>query len=254
MLDEKGAKNLFDNIMNLWVLPEIERRRKNDQISGQYILSKAQVVFNPKSESIVVRLNEEVKASATAKIKKGVSKRKGEPVYEGEIEEIQDIKLTEEDDPDSGHVTMMQFRGNWIIHFNFRYYKSRLQYFLRAAEEFLLSARTNKKENLTRPFIDNIFSAIEMMAVCQLYNRAGNKFQKKRSHRLVQRKYNDVTRLGNFKPEYKEVLNKLAGLRDGARYIKRDFKLSDKDAEEYLSVAEDMMEYTKRFVGVSSKS
>lgn len=65
----------------------------------------------------------------------------------------------------------------------------------------------------------------------------------KSTHRCIQLKYNKYVDIGNAKPEFKTTLNKLAGLRDSARYLKADFKLSDGEGKQYLDVASEMIAY-----------
>ena len=74
-LDEAGVSNLFNHVMEIWVNPEIERRKRDGRIAENYSIDRIQVV-TPPGEVPFVRFNEEVKAIITAKTKPGVKKEK----------------------------------------------------------------------------------------------------------------------------------------------------------------------------------
>jgi len=246
-LDEEGAKNLFNSVMNLWIHPEIEKRKKYGKIVDNFILTRAQVILNPKTNSTEVRLNKEVKAIIIGVAKRAIKVNEEFPLEDG-LKEIKEIQLTDRDDPDVGHLTMLQFQGNWIIHFDFRYFKTKLKEFLQAAKEFLEISKISLEKKVIRSFVDNLFSCVELLATCQIYNMAGKDFEKKRKHRNIQMKYNSFVKIGNFKPEYKDTLNKLSDLRNNARYLQNKFVLNDEDAKKFLKIVEDMMDYTNKII------
>ena len=120
-LDEQASKNAFQDILRVWIYPEIDKRLKNGRLTKDFILTKAQVLLSPDKRNSEVRLNEEVKARITATFK-GKHKEPGELVFESKLgDQISDIELTDNDDPNSAHVTMLLFKGRWVFHFDFRY-------------------------------------------------------------------------------------------------------------------------------------
>ena len=91
--DQETANNLFNHVMEIWVNPEIERRRNEGTIPKEYEIERIQIVMKP-DDVPTVRFNEEVKVMAIARLKPGVKKNIiGEPVHYDEIEKI--IKYTE---------------------------------------------------------------------------------------------------------------------------------------------------------------
>ena len=74
-------------------------------------LRRAQIIFYPDDSRPKVRINEEVKALAYVNFEPQFSKEIGDWVYEREIKDVEEIKLTEEDDPDCAHITFLRF-GN----------------------------------------------------------------------------------------------------------------------------------------------
>lgn len=244
-LDNGGAQNLFNHILELWINPEIKRRKEKGIIDEKFALYGAQVILNPKINKTEIRLNKEVKAQLVGVAKRAIKVDESAPL-EDMIKEIRNIRLTDHDDPDVGHVTMLQFQGNWNIYFDFRYYKSKIKEIFEAGKEFFDIAKYSLERKKNRTFVDNLYSAIELFAICQIYNMAGSDFQKKRKHKEIQKKYNAFVKIGNFKPEYKDALNNLNELRLSARYVKKSFSLNETQASDLLKIGNDMLRFTEK--------
>ena len=113
-LSEEAGSILFKQTMDIWITPEVKRRQEAGKLEVPLNLRAAQVVFCPDTTSTQVRINSEVKAIAQMKLKPGISKKAGEGVFDNEVDGIGHIKLTEEDDPDCGHITLIYFNGEWV--------------------------------------------------------------------------------------------------------------------------------------------
>jgi len=248
MLDEEGGKILFNQLMEIWFLPEIKKRREEGKIKGKFVLNSAQVILNPKISKNEIRLNREIKALVIGVARRKIEVNEIAPLGDM-IKEIREVRLTDHDDPDVGHVTMFIFKGNWIIHFDFRYYKIKIKEIFDAALEFFEMAKISFSQKKNRPFVDNLFSAVELLSTCQIYNMAGKNFHEKRKHKEIQRKYNAFVKIGNFKPEYKDALNNLSELRLAARYVKKKFELDQVKADNLMKIVNDMLEFTKKRIG-----
>ena len=161
-LDEEASKQTFRDVMRIWIDPEIQRRTNNGLLSKAFVLERAQVLLNPDKKSSQVRLNEEVKAEIIAKFK-GKHKEPNEPVFEHEIDEISEIRLTDSDDPNFAHVTMLTFRGRWVFHIDFRYNKLEAQKRYDIAKEFYEIAKVCYDKKYWRPFADTLFSSSELL-------------------------------------------------------------------------------------------
>lgn len=248
ILGEDGVQNTFNNIMSLWILPEIESRKKDGRLSEQFTLNRAQVVFDPDKKERIVRLNDEVLAIAKAKLKAGTKKAYNDPVYESEIGGIISISLTDRDSPDASHVTFLHFKNAWIMHMDFRQHKGKAKERYESALQFLKAATLSFENKLERPFIDNLFSAVELLATSQLLCMSESEYVKKQSHPSTNMKYNFYVKIGNAKPEFATVLNKLWSLTDPARYCNSALTFDWKDGEKYLQTAEEMVAHTRKFI------
>lgn len=114
------SRKVFEQLMDIFIAPEVKRRQETGELDKPLQLKAAQVIFFPDGRKPKVRINSEVKAIAKIKLKPGISKRAGEYISEHEIEGLEKLNLTE-DDPDCGHVTLLQIDDRWTITFDFRY-------------------------------------------------------------------------------------------------------------------------------------
>ncbi|MCP8309782.1 MAG: HEPN domain-containing protein [archaeon] len=244
MLSEEGSRNLFQKIMDIWILPEIERRKQNRVLPEGFELWAAQILFHLDWSANKIRLNDEVRAIAKCKLEKGICKKKDELIYRNEIESIKELILSDKDDPNAAHVTLVRLRNEWYIFLDFRYNRGRAKKCLTTAEEFYNAAKLAYGNDLLHPFIDNLFSATELLATAQLLIIPDRDYSKKQTHKSTQLKYSAFVNIGNYKVDYKNNLNKLSGLRSCARYLKESFQISRKDAEDYLTITEDMIKFT----------
>jgi hypothetical protein len=246
MLDEQTSKHIFEEIMRVWIYPEIDRRTKNKIISDKFLLDKAQVLLNPNNATADIRLNDEVKAEAIGRLKPGIQKKYLEPVYEDELQdEILKIRLTDKDDPNSAHVTMLRFKGKWVIHFDFRYNKAEAKKRYEAAREFYEVAEISYHSKYWRPFVDNLFSSAELFVTSQLLVLS---LIKRMTHNSIQIQYNSFIDIGNYKVEHKQIFNKLRGLRDAGRYFNQQFTIDYNDGKDMLLTVKNLGDYTKQAI------
>lgn len=168
-------------------------------------------------------------------------------MFENELQDkISKIRLTDEDDPNSAHVTMLYFKGKWVFHVDFRYNKSEAKKRYEAGKEFYELAKTSYSNGYWRAFVDNLFSSAELFVTSQLLVLS---LIKKMRHKSIQMEYNSFINMGNQKVEHKKVFNKLSGLRTAGRYFNQSFTLTSDDAKEMLRTVEDLAEYTKKVIG-----
>lgn len=245
-LSEKAGSGLFKQAMDVWITPEIIKRQEAGKLEVPIRLVAAQVVFFPDGRATQVRINSEVKAIAQMKLKPGISKQPGEGIFSNEVDGIGHIKLTDEDDPDCGHITIVYFNDQWILYFDLRYNKAFSLKHVESAEQFYKAAEFSFNQKYWNPFGDNLFSAAELAVKSLLLSTPDADFKKKTSHASIQTKFNKFARLGNFKPEYRDTFNKLSGSRTHARYLGGNISFSEDEALKLLIVVEDPIKDARR--------
>ena len=203
----------------------------------------------PDERQPLVRLNDEVRAKARVSFKKGILKKPNEPVYEKEIKKIEHVVLGPDDNPDCGYIFLYFYGTTALMFFDFRRNKALAQQHIQRAKDFLKVASQSWQDGNLAPCIDNLFNAAELSAKAALlvmydYPRS---LRLKSSHRAIHIRYNQYANLGKVMPRYKETYNKLAGLRDAARYLRGNLpELIDSDVREMLEVVKGMIEDAER--------
>jgi len=228
--------------MDLFIAPEIKRRQENGELPTPFELKAAQIVFFPDNRKPEVRINSEIKAIGKVKLKAGVSKKKGDPIHEHEVEGLKEINLTEEDDPDCAHATLIRLADAWIISFDFRHNKGLSKKHVETAKQFYECAEFSLGRKNWTSFVDNLFSAAELVVKSVLLSFPDPIFRKKATHKGIHYKYNRFADLGNVKPAFRETFNKLYNWRACARYIKKNITISEDEARKLLNIVKEMIE------------
>jgi uncharacterized protein (UPF0332 family) len=239
------GQRLLDQLMNLFVYPEIARRQNAGEIEKPLNLRSAQILFFPDHRKPLVRINSEIRAIGKVKLRKSVSKEKGDPIREGEIENLDEINRPDEDYPDCGHATLIRIRDRWTIAFDFRVNKSLARKHLAVAHEFLRSAESCLRSKGWHPFFDNLFSAAELSVRSILLTMQ----DQTQTHRGVSIRFNRFADLGNVDPEYKKTFNRLYGARDRARYLKGDIAIPEEEAHSMLHDVKGLIQRASILVG-----
>jgi len=236
-IDAEMAERVVEQAHDFWIGPEIERRRAAGELPGNFALYGAQVIFGMDEGPPEVRLNEEVKAVAEVTAVRAIAK--GEPVTEGDIAGYENILLTDAD-PDAGHITIVAYKGGWVLAFDFRRNASRIAEHSKVAEEFLIAAASACDEGRARVFVDNLFSATELMAKGMLIWQPDRSLLDSKTHRYIKGRFNREGKLSNVDGRFVDLLNRLANLRERARYLAGTFALSDAEMSQMLTVATEM--------------
>lgn len=224
----------------LFIEPELERRRNAGVLSDAFQLLAVQVVFHAGGPA-EVRFNEEVNGHAEVRASRGFDR--GEEVTFDDLEEIEGFTLTDEE-PDAAHITMFRLRSGWTIHADFRFNATRVANHTAAAQEFLDSAAENVSQGRLRPFVEDIFAAVELMATCELLFIADQDVLRSRRsrHRHVSSQYNRMGKFGTVEQRFVRLHNRADGLRRSARYLHASLSLGEEEAREMLGTAREMME------------
>lgn len=238
MEDDFGRK-VIEQAFNLWINPEIERRREAGRLPDDFDLYAVQVIMNVDTDAPEVRLNDEVRAALKVRATRDIEK--GQALKPGDFDHIEAIELTELD-PNAGHFTMLRHEGSWYLNFDFRYNAARISEHIAAAREFLDCSAFSLEKRQTRAFIENLFSAAELMAKGLLLVLPDKSILGSKTHKIVSSRFNSWSKLGNTDPRYVKLLNRLSLLRSPARYLRKDLKLAPDEAKGMLAVAEEMFE------------
>jgi uncharacterized protein (UPF0332 family) len=239
--DDETKQRVFQQVIDIFVNPEIERRKKINKLHSDFKLEKIQVIFPPNKKPFV-RFNNEVKAVIRCKVNKSI--KKGDLVYDKDIDEIESIELAK-GDLDYGHFTLLFFRGNWIISFDFIYNKNKIDEHIQASKEFYESAKENLKKERLRPFFENAFASAELFTKALILSLAQK--ENKRQHEYRKKFLEDWANLGNVKSEFSTTLSKLYSLRSSARYLSSN-DYQKKETKPILLILEEMIKFSEELI------
>jgi len=227
---------LFSQALELWVQPEITRRQELGQLPAGFVLRAAQVIMTHDHPRVTVRLNDEVKVVLQVEATRAIDR--GEPITEDDFSEVHGMTLTDAD-PDAGHLTIVRLHGGYVLGFDFRYNAGRIREHLRVARQFLDVARHALQEGHSEAVIDNLFSGVELLAKGALLMHLPE-VTTSRTHGFIQSAYNKWSSLGNVDTEYSQLLNRLAHLRNPARYLRGHLATKSDDLLAMANTAERM--------------
>jgi hypothetical protein len=240
-MNEEIGQKVFQQVMNIWIIPEIERRKNLGRIDKKFILRGAQIVFSLDWKFPKIRINEEVKAIIEGKPTRDI--KKGEAVYEKDLEMIGNIKLTD-DDSNCGHITVLRFKDSWIVSFDAHYNQKIRKEYLDASKDFYESAIENLNKKRLRVFYDNAFSSAELCAISILLSWSNKKIinNKRHNQRIEIFKSSE-----GKKDDYSILLKKLNGIRKSARYLSNtSFKYEN--PERIKITLKEMINFAEKFL------
>lgn len=224
-LDDATANRTLQNVVELFIVPEIQRRHNAGAIPTlPSPLWAAQVILPGDGSEAVVRLNEEIRGGAALVVKPGVSTEAGAQITLQDIVAIERIELSEPEDLNAGHITVMWFGEYVFLAFDFRRNKEVAGKLAKAASEFFDLARYAKEEKKSwSGFVDNLYSTLELSIKAYLWTSAwGLDFRPKMHHVEIAQAFRRFPIGLNQMSSTNEVLEKLRTERKAARYLHKE--------------------------------
>lgn len=232
------ADNLFDQVLSIWVNPEIERRNRAGLIDNKFVFWAAQVIMDPSGPE-KIRLNEE--ARGIFKLQNMADDSTVSPAtFHTVTGEIREFTLEKDDCPNAGHITLIRHLKGFFIAFDFLYNAAVIADHVTTAQEFFDEAKAALSSNHIKACVANLHIAVELTAKSLLLLHPDKSLMTSKKHRYVLSKYNEYSKQGNTEQRFAQLLNNLANLRNTARYPNGSFSVTQQQAEQMLEVAIEM--------------
>ena len=215
-LDPKAIQNFVQSISITFIIPEIERRKKEGLVDGNYFPEKIQIIFTIDGFK-EIRFDGEVRALIVT--------NKGEATVNDNfnVEGLSIEKLDRvEDETEFGHVTLVHIRDLWMIAFDFRYGIRASQNNYKIGKEFLDAARYCYENKNYRAMCANLYISAENFAKARFFLRPDSDLRKTKKHEAIAAKVNihyKSTKIINS--EYRETFNYLKDNYDKCRFGER---------------------------------
>jgi len=234
-------ERFFQQMMDLFIGPEIRCRKSKGTVGEDFSLRAAQILFYVDGRAAEVRLNSEVEVEGEARLRLSCSFEPGEAIPVEDIEGIT-LSLPESVDPNCGHATFVRLgRSRWALAFDFRYNKALANQHLDLAEEFYATAALAREQGHTSACIDNLFSACELTVKAMLLGIRPAEIDRRTSHRAIGIGVNRFANAGMVSVDHSSAFNRLTGLRRNARYLDNDRKVDSQLIDELLSTVAEMV-------------
>lgn len=244
--DQSFADGLMQMLHEMYLAPEIERRRAAGRLPEGFVGVRAVQVILNRGQLPDVRIDDEVLVKVNFKPKPGRRITVGAPAVWSDIEKIEGLELTDAD-PNAGHFTAILLPDGWTLSWHFQYDRERAADHVGAAREFLDTASSALRGHRLRAFVDNLFSAVELMAKALLISAVPSENTRGwKTHKTVKGVLNRRTTRDADAARFAALYNRLEKHRSTARYIEGAMTLSDADTDDMLTVAEEMYERVSR--------
>ncbi len=210
---KEGFDRLLRQAEECWWEPEIKRRKAMGTLDEDLVIAMAQALFPPEG-SVIVRFNDEVRGIGNVRVSRPIEEHGH--AYQSDLDGLESFDLLE-DELDCGHFTMIKAESGWFLTFNFLRSRSLCASLLDSAKEFLDVVRFSIQHGKSRPAVDNLYSACELVSKAQLILSAMLDRNSK-SHRAIRSKINKWRHHGNINKRFVDLFNKLGELRPSYRY------------------------------------
>jgi uncharacterized protein (UPF0332 family) len=97
-------------------------------------------------------------------------------------------------------------------------------------------------------FVDNLFSAMELLVQSRLFVVSKQNYVDNSNHRWTMSEFSTFVKLGNMDPRYPKILDRLSQLRNAARYNKQTFLLEEAEALEYIMAIEQLAKHFRKSI------
>jgi HEPN domain-containing protein len=240
------ALKIFEQVMELWILPEVDRQQACGKLEKPVALRKAQVVFHTDGRGREVRLNDEARIFVTIRTARPRTINAGDELFDEDIAaiETETMSLSDDDDPNAGHVSLFNFHGAWHIACDFRFNRSLVARHLAVAIEFLESARYALMEQRIHVFADNLFSAAELGAKAYLLGLM--QVSTKTNHSAIHARFNRQAASGGVNEESRSAFNRLARARSAFRYLEGEAHYSPDELASWIPAVEELLDLVRR--------
>ena len=189
------------------------------------------MIFFSDGKPYIVRLNEEVSAEVILKPEVYSSSEGFWP----SSSDVEYVKLNESEFLDCGHVTLILLKDVFQLSFDFQYNKRLCNDYLIVAKEFIATSKYALNQGFFTAFVDNAFSAIELLAKANLFLEANNNIKGKSTHKIIKAAFNNRFKnsLSDFEIERRQIFNILSDARVKARYLTGSINFAK---DEFLSI------------------
>ena len=241
-MNAEAIRRTFDQMFDLYVRPELDRRRAAGTLVEPFELVGFQVLLSGGKEEAgpAVRLNTEVRAMARMSLPATHDFRVGDDFHPGADTKIEAVHLLDEEEGKFAHFTALRIYSKWYYTFDFRYQKNTARDHCAAAEEFLAAAEHAHAGGHIRAFLENAHSCVELLVKVDLF-LINQVFEGQMHHKVLRSKAAAFVHL----EDRNALLERLADLRLPGRYLVGNLKVETDEINEIRAALNDFAATTR---------
>jgi len=240
MFNEEEKKRIFDQIMNIWAIPEIERRKKKGILGDDFEIKRVQVIFTL-GKPPEIKFNEKVGITALVKVNRAIIK--GEDVKYSDVDKFE--KFIVDYPSNSAHITLFRLLDKWVVIFDAEYNKKRkeeIKRYIEYSKEFYDSAKSNLENGRLIPFYGHCWDSAELSAVCHSLIIGVKNYD----HTVNVKNFAKLGEQGIVNEGHVKILSKLQELNNLQYKSSTDFR--NEDHKEFLKVVREMIEEAEKLI------
>ena len=117
LLDEQGSQNFFNQIMELWIKPEVQKRKKLGKIDDNFVLKRC-LIKMPKNKPVIIEFNEKCKMELVVRKDHDTFLQEKDLVHNFQVNEILDTLHPKIDNIAVAFIFLQIVKGKWNIFFD----------------------------------------------------------------------------------------------------------------------------------------
>lgn len=210
---------MLQQAFDLWITPEVEKRKAAGTLPEPFHLFMAQRIQRPDGTTLV-RFNDEVRGVANARASRPVAM--GEQLVLSDLEHLTEFDVPD-DELDCGHWTIIRTEAKWFTSFNFLSNRAKCIDLLSKSKQFAEGAAQASEKGHQAVAVDTLFSACELIAKAYLVSSNMVPLEN-RTHGPLAGNINRQRKMGNVHEAFVDLFNRMQKLRPRYRY---DAQFSD---------------------------
>lgn len=117
MLSQPAPANLWDQIQTTWVIPELERRRREGRLPHEFRIRRC-LIKMPVDQLPIVEFNEEIHWLAMVRKPVGTAFAKGDPIFISQVETVETVHRPKVDGKPVAFIYIYSTGTSWKVVFD----------------------------------------------------------------------------------------------------------------------------------------
>ena len=240
-----SIKNRIASMMASNVFPLFLSHFSSKDLPEKFAVGSVRIELFGDDSKNTLTFNNDAKILGNFVLAKPKAFKKGDPVFQEDIEGINSIHI-EDRDPNSALMLFVSFRGEWYGVIDLIYNRENASGKHEAAQEYVETTMSNFKNSKFKPFYNDLWTAYELLAESILLLH--NQLKLRDSHKKISELLKGFCEIRNL--PYYDDYKRIESIRTSVRYGPPYKKQSDmeQNALKYLTSLIDFSKHVESFL------